>query len=451
MASRDLTRDPVGRLLVSLSLPILITTSLQSVYALAGLVWVGRLGEAAVGGLSIGLQVFFVVLAVAQVLATTAMADLSQAFGAGRRDLAASTFSGYLVLAAILGAVASVAAWFVSEPYVAAFTDDPGVYEQGVAYFRAAAPTFLTQVVQLVLVQGMRAVGDFTTPVRVGVVTVLLNLVLDPLLMYGLGPFPELGIAGVGVATTICQALAITWLLVGLVLPGRAFRLARPVIGGDLLRGLLFRGLPAGLQFLLLSVAMGLMLYAMKPFGAAWTASAGGGFRLVQQAILPIVAASTAAAAIAGQNEGAGRRDRVRGAVRAALLATVAWSLVGIGVAELGAPWLALIFASGEELGPAVAYLHRASPAVLGFAISLPSTFVLQALKRPVLPLVAAIARIVFLGAVALSAGPDGIGPQTVFLAFAAGAWLEGGLDLVLVWRALADPVEERAAVSETG
>lgn len=438
MSGRDLTAGPVGRLLVSLTVPILVSTTLQSVYALVGLVWVGLLGEDALGGLSIGLQVFFVVLALAQIVATTALADLSQDVGAGRLEHARRTYAGYLAVAAALGVVSSIAAFAVAPAYVAAFTDDPGVYAAGVTYFRWSAPTFLTQIVLLVLVQGLRAAGDFTGPLRVGVATVLLNLVLDPVLMFGWGPLPALGIGGVGLATFLCQGVAIAVLAATSAGPRSALRLTAPRVDRAMVRALVTRGLPSGLQFLLMSVAMGAMLYAMKPFGGTWTATAGAGFRIVQQAILPMVACSTAAAAIAGQCAGAGRPERVRAVSLRAVQATLAWAVLAVGAAELATPWLAAWLAGGEEAGPAELYLHRAAPALFGFAVSLPATFVLQALKRPGLPLAAALVRVALLGAAAAMAGPaGGVTPAAMFLVFTVSAWLEGLLDAWQLLRAL--------------
>jgi Na+-driven multidrug efflux pump len=229
----------------------------------------------------------------------------------------------------------------------------------------------------------------------------------------------------------------VVFLLAAVLRPGAALPLGRPRLDRDMARALLTRGLPSGLHFLLLSVARGAMLFAMKPFGASWTAAAGAGFRLLQQAILPIVATGNAAAAIAGQNAGAGRPARVRRVAVVAVGAALAWAAVAVAVAELAAPWLAARFVEGDP-GPAEIYLHRAAPSLLGFAVALPSTFVLQALKRPTLPLVAAVARVTLLGAVALAAGPGtGVTPEVVFVAFTAGAWLEAALDAVILGRAL--------------
>ena len=460
MSTRDLTVGPVPRHLLNLALPVLAATSLQSLYALVGLLWVGLLGQTSVAALSIGLQVFFVVLALSQVLGTTALADTSQDWGAGRTERAGRVLSAYLAVGAVVGAVAAVLAWSLAVPYVTAFTDDPEVVDLGVAYFRTSSVTFFTQLLILVLISGMRAAGDFTTSVRVSMSTVLLNLVLDPVLMFGgagwpsdsalsgpgaaamaaigLGSWPGLGIAGAAWATAICQGIGVVWLLSTLVRPGSELRLGRPLFGPGFARGILTRGVPAGLQFLLLSAVLGIILAAMKPFGAAWTAAAGGGFRILQQGILPIVATVTATSAIAGQNAGAGRFDRVQKVSAVALGVLLVYAAVaGVTLGVFAAP-IGRLFAEGDDLQATATYFRWSAPAYLGFAASMVPTFVMQALKRPLLPMVAAFSRVGLLGIVALGVAPLlGGGPRWVFAAFTAGCWLEGALDLALLWRLL--------------
>lgn len=461
MASRDLTTGPIPGHLRALALPVVGAMLLQSVYALIDLAWVGLLGEAAVAGLSICLQVFFVVLALSQVLGTTALADISQAWGGGLRDAAGRLLSSYLVVGAGVGLVAAVAAWLGAEPYVRALTDDPRVLAEGVAYFRPSALTSFSQLLLLVVGQGFRGVGDFQTPVRVLVATVLLNLVLDPLLMFGgadwpegsaltppatalmaalgLGGLPGMGIAGAAWATAICQVVGLVWYGVALTRPHLGLRPGRPALSADLLRGIVTRGLPAGFQFLLLSAALGVVLAAMKPHGPTWTAAAGGGFRILQQGILPIVATATATAAISGQNAGAGRFDRVRTACVVSLGALAAYAVVTAAAFQLAAPAIGRMF-GGEDPSAAVTYFRWSSPALLGFAASLVPTFVLQALKRPVLPMLSAVARIALLAVLALGVVPWlGGGPEWVFAAFTAAAWLEGALDLLLLRALLRD------------
>ncbi len=415
---------------MALGLPVLLALLLQSVFALVDLAFVRQLGEAAVAGLSISLQVFFIVLAVSQVIAATVIARVSQAYGAGRLDEARTLFSTYAVIGVATGLVATVVALLGASAYVHAFTDDPAVYEQGLAYFRVNAYTFFFQLMLIVLGNAFRGSGDFTTPMRMMVVSVLLNLALDPLLIFGLGPFPELGIAGAALATVIAQAAACALYVVRLLRRSdpRGLHLRRPAFSRDTWREVLVRGLPAGAQFFLLSVVLGLVLAAMKPYGATWTATAGGGFRVLQQTMLPMLAVGTAAAAISGQNKGANQPERIALASRTALAWTLAYACVLTVALFFGGHVAGLLFIkSDSELPVAVDYFRVSAPTLVAAALTFVPTWVMQALGLAVLPLLAAVVRLVLLAVAVLWLIPAlDLGPVWVFAAATLTAFVEG-------------------------
>jgi Na+-driven multidrug efflux pump len=132
--------------------------------------------------------------------------------------------------------------------------------------------------------------------------------------------------------------------------------------------------------------------------------------------------------------------DRVAEAARVALTGILAYAVVGTVVISVGASTFGRLFAGGPELAASETYFRWAAPSLLGFATSLVPAFVLQALKRPGLPLLAAMVRIVVLAVVALVVVPRvGAGPEWVFAAFTVGCWLEGVADLALLWLVLRD------------
>ena len=157
MAARNLTEGSVPAHVKALWVPMLIAMTLQSAYAIVNLVFVAQLGDRAVSGLAITIQAFFIILAVGQVLGQTALADISQAYGRGDIALARRSLTTYTLLAIVLGLFTMVAAYVGSEAYVGMFSDDPEVYAQGVAYFKANAPTFLLQLLIIVLSTAVRA------------------------------------------------------------------------------------------------------------------------------------------------------------------------------------------------------------------------------------------------------------------------------------------------------
>lgn len=407
---------------------------LQSVYAIVDLAFVGRLGETAVAGLSISFQVFFIVLACGQILAATALANVSQAWGARRFEQATGTFSALTLLSVGVGIVVGAIALASADLYVRTYTDDPATIEQALAYYRINCATFVTQILLIVLGNGMRGSGDFVTPMRVMAVSVLCNMVLDPLLIFGVGPFPRMEVAGAALATVLSQAAGLAYYVTLLLRPSDtpALRLGRPVFDRDLGTQIMQRGAPAGVQFFLMSVLMGIILGAMKPHGPVWTATAGGGFRVVQQSILPMVALASAAAAMSGQNFGA----RAFGRVHAASWTAVRWALLyasAIAVALFfGGGVFGRIFAQTDDLHAAVVYFRWSAPLPIAFAMTFVPTFVMQAMGRAVLPMSAAIARLVVLAVLVFAVLPHfDVGPAWVFGAATASAFVEGTIDIL--------------------
>jgi putative MATE family efflux protein len=435
IAGRKLTTGPIPGHIAALALPMLISTSLQSVYALVDLKFVEALGPAAVAGLSISLQAFFLILAVSQVIAATCIARVSQRWGAGQYDDARAAFTGFVLLGCLVGAAAGLLAFVTAEHYVATFTADPEVHALAVDYFRVNALTFLLQVVLIVIGTGFRASGDFTSPVKIMTTSVLINLALDPLLIFGWGPVPALGLTGAAWATVVAQGVAnLTYLR--LLMRERdeaSIGLAKPLLSAEIWRELLTRGLPAGTQFFLLSAVLGIVLAAMKPHGPLWTATAGGGFRVLQQTILPLVAVAFAASAIAGQNLGARQPERVRGAARTALLWGVVYALVlGAALFFFGRVPARLFASQPEELALAATYFRWSAPITLAFAMTVVPTQVLQGLGRVWPSLGAATIKLCALALLVFVVIPGAdLPPEYVFGANTAAGLIEGLIDVV--------------------
>ena len=412
--------------------------SLQSVYALVDLGYVRQLGEPSVAGLSVSFQAFFLVLAMGKVVGTTLLARVSHLYGQQAIDEARRVFTRYSIVGTIVGIVAAVCAFLGADAYVAAFTSDPTAHAEGLAYFRITSVTFLLQLMLIVFGDSLRASGDFVTPVKLMVLSITTNLVLDPLLIFGMGPFPELGIEGAAIATVVSQALAIGLYTVRFLRNQgeRGLRWVSPGEDPRMLQELAVKGLPAGLQFFLLSGVLGIVLWKVGPHGPAWTAAAGGGFRVVQQVFLPVIALSSAMSAIVGQNLGARHSGRVRKAALGSL---------GVAIAY-GALTSVLLFIFGDKAGlffikdpawmpVAVTYFEWSAWLSLTVALSIPPTFALQAAGRALEPALAAVGRVVLLGALVLALPDDE--PALVFAAATGTAFLEGFVDTGLLLRFL--------------
>ena len=438
LRARDLTTGSIPRHILTLALPVVAAMGLQSVYALVDLGYVRQLGEASVAGLSVSFQAFFLVLAMAKVVGTTLLSRVSHLYGQQKVDEARGVFTRYCAVAGVVGLVAAAVAYGGAEHYVSTFTEDPAASSEGLAYFRVSAITFLFQLLLVVFGDGLRASGDFVTPVRLMVASIVTNLVLDPIFIFGFGPIPAMGISGAALATVLAQTVPLGMYIRRFLSDGagRDLRWVSPGRDPGMVRELVVRGLPAGLQFFLISGVLGLVLWKLKPWGAAWTAAAGGGFRIVQQGFLPVVALSVAASAIVGQNLGAGHTSRVRRAALGALVVACGYGLLLSVVLFFGGEYAGLLFIKNPEWLPvAVTYFDWSSWLGLSVGMSLVPSFVLQAAGKSVRPAGAAVFRVVLLAMLIVWIPEDR--PAWVFGATTATALLEGLIDTVLLVRFL--------------
>ncbi len=456
MADRDLTQGPVSRLVVTLSLPVLATFGLQSLYALVNLFFVGWLGGPAVAGLSISLNTFFLVLAVGQSLGTGGLALLAQAYGRSERAQVPFVFQQLVWLSLAVGMAMWIGGHLGAGAFIRAFTADPDVIREAVPFFQVYSATFLLQLILMVFSYCYRAVGDFMTPAYVFGGVLLLNLALDPLLMFGLGPLPRLGLLGAGYATALAQgagALAYAWQILGsrrghLLVLRRPFRLEWPVLWR-----LVRIGAPSGTQYLLFSAMLMLTYRYVGPFGAPATAAVGIGFRIIQSAVMPCVAIGAAVAALVGQNYGARHVGRVKSAILWGLLYTVGVGLFETAVLAL-APrfWVSLFSSDPEILGIGAVYLVISSLILPPNAFGLIATFTSQGLGRTFAPMLAVFVRVgYFVAALQVVERMWGITLTRIFWTSvsATGADLMAmGVVMVILWKRVLRPPPAPAAPS---
>jgi putative MATE family efflux protein len=318
---KDLTRGKIPGLVALLALPVFGSFVVQSVFTVVDLYFVGRLGAAPVAGMGIALNTFFLILALANAVGPGALAAISQAYGAKERDQVRVIFQQALWLTLGLGVAAGLVFRWYADSFVGLFTADAEVRRQGTAYFNVYAAMFGVQVLSFVLMACWRAIGEFIIPMALFVAIFSLNLLLDPILIFGWGPVPALGVAGAAWATVIAHGV-VDVVNLGLM-AGRGSVLApRPPLRLDwrLQARLLKVGLPSALQYLLFGAGIMLVFRAVKPFGGDATAGVTIGLRVVFAAVYPATAVAVAVASLVGQNHGGRAHDRAR--------ASVSWGLI---------------------------------------------------------------------------------------------------------------------------
>jgi putative MATE family efflux protein len=311
---KDLTRGPIGRHVVQLATFIALTMMFQTLYFLADLYFVGRLGKEAVAGVSLAGNLMFIVLALTQSMSVGATSLVSQSFGRKDRAHAQLVFNQAIVMSTVTGIVFGLLFFAVRGVYARRLAADATTAALGIQYLTWFVPALVLQFPLVIMGAALRAMGDMKLPTVLQVATVLLNIVLAPVLMFGWGTGRPRGVAGAAIASLVAIGVGCVAFVLYFLRPASPLRFdpaewtPRPRLWGAMLR----IGLPAGGEFALMSVYMVLVYGIIRPFGAAAQAGFGIGIRVVQALFLPTVAIAFAAAPIAGQNFGAGLGARVR-------------------------------------------------------------------------------------------------------------------------------------------
>ncbi|HET7226406.1 MAG TPA: MATE family efflux transporter [Candidatus Eisenbacteria bacterium] len=315
--ARSLAEGPVGRTLARLALPILASQMLRLGYQWVDALWVRGLGVEATAAVTTSVFVMWSVYSLNDIVAIGVVAYVSQLLGAGDRARAGVAARRGLTASVALGLLASCAGVFGAGA-ISSWLGTTGAT-------RIASTRYLQVVLggaplPMTMLTGegiMRAAGDSRTPLLIDVCAVALNAALDPLLIYGLGPFPRLGVAGAAWATISAQGLAAALYLVLALRGHRALPFARRAPGPPVrVRGMMRVGLPAALIGFLFSAVYIAFVRSVAPLGTVAMAVVGVANRLEALLFITGISIGIAGAAMVGQSLGAGRPERARHVIR---------------------------------------------------------------------------------------------------------------------------------------
>ncbi len=310
----DMTQGKPRSHVVRVMLFILAGMTVQTLYGLVDIYWVGRLGKEAVAAVALSSNLMFVALAVSQMLSVGCVALISQAAGRKEHEEVQRLFNQAQSLATWAGVLFLSVGFALHRIYAEKLSGDAVTAELAATFLRGFIPALALQFTMIGLGSALRGIGEMKPGLIAQTASVLLNLLLAPFLVFGWGTGRPLGVFGAALATLIATAAAVVGLMVYLARGKIFLRLRlrdwRPHFATW--RKMLGIGLPAGAEFLLLSITMGVTYAVTRQFGAEAQAGFGIGSRLMQAGFMPAVAISFSAAAVVGQNYGARAFGRVR-------------------------------------------------------------------------------------------------------------------------------------------
>ena len=322
---KDLTQGPITQQLIAMAVPIAIGMLFQTLYLVVDMYFVAHLGDAAIAGVSTAGTAMFVIMALTQMLGVGTVALVSHAVGAKDRAQANLVFNQSVTLSAVCGVATLAAGWLLGDIYVRTMAADTATAAAGTAFLYYYTPGLALQFALVALGSALRGTGIVQPTMVVQVLTVLLNTVLAPVLIAGWGTHHPLGTAGAGLASSIAVAFGVVLLWVYFARLEHYVKLDAALLAPrtPVVRRILNVGLPAGGEFFMMFVIIGIIYWVIRSFGPGAQAGFGVGGRVMQALFLPVMALAFAAPAVAGQNFGARKYDRVRETFRAAVLMSV--------------------------------------------------------------------------------------------------------------------------------
>jgi putative MATE family efflux protein len=326
---QDLTKGSVSAHLLKTASFMLVTMVFQTLYFLVDLYWVGRLGKEAVAGVGVAGNLTFIVLAVSQMLGVGTTTLVSHAAGQKDHARALLVFNQAQVLSMLVGVVFFVVSMALRTTYTSRLSADPITAQLAADYLLWFLPAMALQFCIVAMGSALRGVGLFKPGMVVQTATVIINIALAPVLIFGWGTGLAFGVAGAAIASLAAVIVGVVWLATYFVGSTPYLRFVRADLRPQfpLWRDMLKIGLPAGAEFLLMAVYLMLVYVISRPFGAAAQAGFGIGMRVVQALFMPIVALGFSVAPVAGQNVGARLAGRVRAVFKDASLMAAGYML----------------------------------------------------------------------------------------------------------------------------
>jgi len=377
---------PVGGTLFRMTVPMIFGILAMVAFHLTDTFFVAQLGTNALAAMSFTFPVVLVIHSLSMGLGVGASAVISRAIGGGNQDRVRRLTTDSLALALLVVGLFVTAGLLTIDPLFRLLGATEEILPLIKSYMKIWYAGVLFVIVPMVGNNAIRATGDTKTPSIIMVVAVTVNVILDPLLIFGLGPFPRLELAGAATATVFARA---TTLVVALLILGRRERmLTLAVVPLRLImrswRSVLYIGLPTAGTNMIVPVAVGIITRMVAEYGPQPVAALGVATRIDPFALAVIFALSASLGPFVGQNLGAGLYTRIKLAVWYSQRFAVGWGLLMLAVLALSARPIASLFSDTPAVVDTTVRYLRLVPIGYGLqGVLVLSNMTLNILKKP--------------------------------------------------------------------
>lgn len=329
----NLTKGPILKTLTKLAIPIMASSFLGTLYNITDMAWIGLLGSKAVAGVGVGGMFTWFSQGLAAMARMGGQVQVAQCIGRGERDRAHGFAQAAVQLATLMGMAYAVISLVFTRQMVAFFQlTDPEAQTAALSYTKIACGLIVFSFLTLTMTGLYTAQGDSKTPFLANLIGLVTNMILDPVLILGPGPFPKLGVVGAAIATVTAQAIVTMMMILGVIIQKKenvlkGIRLTAK-IPKEYLGGLCRIGIPTAIQGMAYCAISMVLTRMVSAYGAEAVATQRVGGQIESISWNTADGFAAALNAFIAQNYGAGKMDRVRKGYRASLWTVGIWGLL---------------------------------------------------------------------------------------------------------------------------
>lgn len=329
----NLTKGPILKTLTKLAIPIMASSFLGTLYNITDMAWIGLLGSKAVAGVGVGGMFTWLSQGLAAMARMGGQVQVAQCIGRGERDRAHGFAQVAVQIATLMGMAYAVISLLFTRQMVAFFQlTDPEAQTAALSYTKIACGLIVFSFLTLTMTGLYTAQGDSKTPFLANLIGLITNMILDPVLILGPGPFPKLGVVGAAIATVTAQAIVMTMMILGVIIQKKenvlkGIRLTAK-IPKEYLGGLCRIGIPTAIQGMAYCAISMVLTRMVSAYGAEAVATQRVGGQIESISWNTADGFAAALNAFIAQNYGAGKMERVRKGYRASLWTVGIWGLL---------------------------------------------------------------------------------------------------------------------------
>lgn len=359
----NLTEGPILKTLTKLAIPIMASAFLGTMYNITDMAWIGLLGSKAVAGVGVGGMFTWLSQGFASMARMGGQVQVAQCIGRGDKEKAHNYAQAAVQISAFMGLLFAVVSLIFTRQMVSFFQlADMEARAAALVYTRIACGLIVFSFLTLTLTGIYTAQGDSKTPFLANLVGLVTNMILDPVLILGVGSFPKLGVAGAAIATVTAQFIVMAVLILGVIKQKKENVLKNinlfAKIPSEYLKGISNLGIPTAIQGIAYCVISMVLTRMVSGFGADAVATQRVGGQIESISWNTADGFAAALNAFIAQNYGAKKMDRVKKGYKAAIGTVSVWGLLISAVFILAPGMIAKIFFhEPEAIATAVGYL----------------------------------------------------------------------------------------------